>query len=94
MIAVLLSSESRVVAPETASIVSAWRPISKTATACMEVSTPSFSQIASWFGPFNADVGEEIIFTPYPREAAATTIFCVASPQSKLAFGDLVASLR
>ena len=44
---VLVSKASRVVAPLVASVLSSALPISSTATACMEGSTPSFSHSAS-----------------------------------------------
>ena len=53
------SSASRTEALLTASADSAGFPISRTATACRLVSTPSFSQIWSCFSPFRDMVGEE-----------------------------------
>ena len=39
-------------------------------------------------------VGEEIILTPYPMDAAAIAMFWTARPQSKSAFGELLWSFR
>ena len=60
MMLVLLSRESRIEALLIASIESSAWLIKRTATACIAGSTPSFSQIESWFAPLRVDVGEEI----------------------------------